>query len=158
MKDEQRSPLKHQHDHAVPTVIHHPEEDLPLLARWLHRAMGNPTRFWSLLIGLVVVVLGLTVLVSGFSMGRAATDDAWTELEQAATPRDRVEVAERFPKTPTALWALLQAATEFYNKGFSYLPDHRDEAGTELALAVKYFEQVAKEAPKDSPQARAAAF
>ena len=32
--DESRSPLpvKHQLDHELPTVIHHPEEDMPLLA------------------------------------------------------------------------------------------------------------------------------
>jgi len=158
MKDEPRSPLKHQHDHAVPTVIHHPEEDLPLLARWLHRAMANPTRFLSLLVGLVVVVLALTVLVSGFSMGKAASDEAWTELDDANTADQRVQVAERFPNTPAERWALLQAASEFYNKGFNDLPVNRDAAGPELTKALKYFEKVAKDAPKDSPQARAGAF
>src|SRR3954471_13493746 len=106
MKDEPRSPLKHQHEHAVPTVIHHPEEDLPLLARWLHQAMENQTRFWSLLIGLVAVVIGLTVLVSGLSMGRTGADDAWTELEQAKTAAERVDIAKRFPNTPAERWAL----------------------------------------------------
>jgi len=158
MKDEPRSPLKHQHDHAVPTVIHHPEEDLPLLARWLHRAMANPTRFWSLLVGLVVVVLALTVLVSGFSMGKAASDEAWTELDDATTADQRVQVAQRFPNTPAERWALLQAASEFYNKGFNDLPANRDAAGPELTKALQYFEEVAKKAPKDSPQARAGAF
>jgi hypothetical protein len=158
MKDELRSPLKHEHEHAVPTVIHHPEEDLPLLARWLQRAMVNQTRFWSLLIGLVVVVVGLTLLSRGLSNGRAASDEAWTELDAAKTAADRVEIANKYPNTSAERWALLQAAIEYYNTGFADLPANRDAALPQLKLALKYFEQVAKESPKDAPQARAAAF
>lgn len=158
MRDEPRSPTKHQLDHAVPTVIHHPEEDLPILARWLHRAMENQTRFWSLLVGLVVVVIGLTILVSGLSMGRAATNEAWTELEQAKTAAERVDIAQRFPNTPVERWALLQAATEFYSKGFADLPANREAASPELKKALEYFERVARSADKDSPEARAAAL
>ena len=33
MKDEPRSPSRHLLDHAIPTVIHHEEENLPILAR-----------------------------------------------------------------------------------------------------------------------------
>lgn len=158
MKDEPRLPLKHEHEHAVPTVIHHPEEDLPLLAKWLHRAMLNQTRFWSLLIGLVVVVVGLTVLNKGLSSGRKASDQAWTELDEAKTAEARVEVANKYPNTSAERWALLQAAGEYYNTGFADLPNNRDAALPQLKLALKYFEQVAKETPKDAPQARAAAF
>lgn len=158
MKDEPRSPLKHEHEHEVPTVIHHPEEDLPALARWLKHAMENPTRFWSLLIGLVVVVVGLSVLSTGLSSGRAASNEAWTELDAAKTAAERVEIANKYPKTAAERWALIQAATEYYNTGFADLPANRDAALPQLKLALKYFEQVAKEAPKDTPQARAAAF
>jgi len=158
MKDEHRSPTKHQLDHAIPTVIHHPEEDLNLLARWLHRAMEDRTRFWSLLVGLVVVVIGLTVLASGLSLGRATSDEAWTELELAKTADERVKVAEKYPNTPAERWALLQAANDFYNKGFADLPENREAAAPALTKALDYFERAARESPKDSPQARVAAF
>ena len=84
MKDEPRA-TKHQLNHAIPTVIHHPEEDMGVLARWVHQAMEDQTRFWTLIVGVVVVVVGLTVLASGLSLGRAASDEAWTELELAKT-------------------------------------------------------------------------
>ncbi|SIN76523.1 hypothetical protein SAMN05444166_0716 [Singulisphaera sp. GP187] len=158
MKDEPRTPLKHEHEHAVPTVIHHPEEDLPLLARWLKHAMENPLRFWSLIIGLVVVVVGLSLLSTGLGSGRTASNVAWTELEVAKTAGERVEIANKYPNTAAERWALLQAATEYYNTGFADLPANRDVALAQLKLALKYFEQVAKESPKDAPQARAAAF
>lgn len=158
MKDEPRSPLKHEHVHAVPTVIHHPEEDLPLLARWLHGAMQNQTRFWSLLIGFVAVALLLTILGSSLTGGRATSDVAWTELDSAKTAEERLEIAKKYPKSAAEPWALLQAANEYYNTGFADLPTNRDAALPQLKKALQYFEQVAKESPKDAPQARAAAF
>ena len=111
MKDETRTPLRHQLDHAVPTVIHHPEEDMPLLARWVHRAMENQVRFWSLIAGIVVVVVGLAALSSGLSMGRSTSDKAWIQLETAKTPSERIAIAREYPKTQAEQWALLQAAT-----------------------------------------------
>lgn len=157
MKDEPRA-TKHQLNHAIPTVIHHPEEDMGVLARWVHQAMEDQTRFWTLIVGVVVVVVGLTVLASGLSLGRAASDEAWTELELAKTAKERVEVAKKYPNTPAERWALLQAATEYYNKGFADLPSNREVALPDLKQALNYFEQVAQEADKDTPQARAAAF
>src|SRR5262245_16837980 len=95
MKEHPRAAAKHQLDHVVPTVIHHPEDDMPVFERWVHRAMKNQTRFWGLLIGVVVVVIGLTALVSGLSLGRATADQAWTELELAKTAAERVDVAKK---------------------------------------------------------------
>jgi hypothetical protein len=145
-------------DHAIPTVIHNPEEDMPLLARWLRRAMANQVRFWSLIAGLVVVVTGLAIVSSGLSMGRSESDAAWSHLETAKTPSERVEIAREYPKTPAEQWALLQAATEFYNQGFTDLPANRDAALPALRKALDLFDEVAREAPRDSPQARAAAL
>lgn len=158
MKDEPRSPTRHQLDHAVPTVIHHPEEDLPQLARWLHRAMENRTRFWGLIVGLVVVVIGLTVLTTGFSLGRSTSDEAWMKLETAKTAAERVEIAKEFPKTQAGSWALLQAATEYYNQGFSDLPSNRDAAMPALKQALDLFERVESESAPASFQARVAAL
>jgi hypothetical protein len=158
MRDEPRTPSRHQLDHAVPTVIHHPEENMPLLARWVHRAMENQVRFWSLIVGLVVVVTGLVVLSNGLSLGRSTSDAAWLRLEKAKTPSERVEIAREYPKTQAEQWALLQAATEFYNQGFTDLPANRDAALPALKKALDLFDEVAREAPQDSPQARAAAL
>jgi hypothetical protein len=158
MKDEPRSPTRHKLEHAVPTVIHHPEEDLPLLVRWLERAMENRTRFWGLLASLAVVVIGLAVLVNGLELGRTTSDEAWTKLEQAKTPSERVELAQDYPNTPAERWALLQAATEYYNQGFAELPANRDVALPVLKKALDLFARVARESPPDAPQTRVAAL
>jgi tetratricopeptide (TPR) repeat protein len=156
--DEPRAPLRHELDHAIPTVIHHPEDDMPLLERWLHRAMANPTRFWGLLSASIAVLIGLTVLANAFSTGRAVSDTAWAKLETAKTAAERVEIANEFPNTQAQQWALLQAATEYFNQGFNDLPENRDAALPTLKKALDLFEKVAAEAPADSPQARAAAL
>ncbi|MDR3634491.1 MAG: hypothetical protein P4L84_11860 [Isosphaeraceae bacterium] len=159
MKDEPRSPVtKHQLEHAVPTVIHHPERDMPLLERWLLRAMSNPARFWGLVGGSVVALAILAVLGSGFTLGGIQSDEAWTKVESAKTPGDRVDLAKEFPKTMASYWARLQAATEYYNEGFADLPANRDAAGAKLAKALDLFEAVAEEAPRDNPLSRAAAL
>src|SRR4051794_20966656 len=158
VRDEPRTRARHQLDHAIPTVIHHPEEDMPLLARWVHRAMANQTRFWGLIAALVVVVTSLVVLTSGLSIGRSTSDAAWIRLETAKTPSERVEIAREYPKTQAEQWALLQAATEFYNQGFADLPANRDAALPALKKALDLFDEVAREAAQDSPQARAAAL
>ena len=160
--DESRTPLplpaKHQHDPDMPTVIHQPEDDLPLLARWLERAMANRARFWGLLTAAVLGVIGLSVLGTGLSMGRATSDEAWTRLEAAKTPGERVEIAKEYPKTQAERWALLQAATEYYNQGFNDLPANREAALPTLKKALDLFEKVAAESPVDAPQARVAAL
>lgn len=159
MKDEPRSPVtKHQLEHAVPTVIHHPEDDMPVLARWLHQAMSNPTRFWGFVGAAVLVMAVLAVLSTGLSLGGVQSDTAWTSLEAAKTPGERVEVAKDFPDTQAAHWARLQAATEYYNEGFADLPANRDAAGAKLQKALDLFQDVSEHAAKDSPLARASAL
>lgn len=158
MKDEPRSPSRHLLDHAIPTVIHHEEENLPILARWLKRGMDKGPGFWIPLGALCLVVIGLGVLAGGLSLGRSTSDEAWNRLALAKDSADRVKVAEEFPDAPAARWALLQAATETYNKGFRDLPSNREAAEPLLKKARTQFEQVVKQAPKDSPQARIAAL
>ena len=167
MKNEPRSPsaknppvplAKHQLDHVVPTVIHDPDADLPVLARWVRHAMANQTRFWTLIGGLVAVVVVIAVLANGVSLGRVESDEVWIRLATAKTPGDRVELAKEFAKSPASQFALLQAATEFYNQGFNDLPAQRDAAAPRLTQALDLFEQVEREAPADSPQARVAAL
>lgn len=158
MKDEPRAPIRHQLEHAVPTVIHNPDDDLPILARWVRHAMENQTRFWSWIIGVVAVAVLVAVLSNGWSLGRGNADQAWTQLETADSPAKQVEIAEEFPNAPASRWALLQAAAEYYNRGFADLPNNKDAAGPSLSKAIELYERVEKESPSDSPQARAAAF
>jgi len=138
----------------VPTVIHDPEEGMPVMARWLHRALQHPGPFWGGLIGAVVVVVGLAVFVSGWEGSRSTTDDAWKKLELARTPADQEKVAQDFPDSPATSWARLQAATGYYNKGFDDLPANRDVALPNLKKALDLFERVTREAPVDTPEAR----
>ena len=67
-------------------------------------------------------------------------------------------MADDNPNSPVATWARLEAATEYYNQGFSDLPNNRDTALPNLKKALDQFEIVAKDAPADSPQARAASL
>jgi tetratricopeptide (TPR) repeat protein len=157
-RDEPRPTSRHQLDHAVPTVIHNPEDDLPVLARWLHRAMQDQTRFWGVLAAVVAVVIGLSVLANSWGVDRSETSKAWMELELAKGPPEQEKVAQDFPEDPVTDWARLQAATGFYNQGFDDLPANRDAALPRLKKALDLFEQVAQRVPKDAPEARVAAL
>ncbi len=55
-------------------------------------------------------------------------------------------------------WALLQAATEYHNLALADLPNNKEVALPLFKKALALFDQVAKEAPKDSFQARAAVW
>jgi hypothetical protein len=145
-------------DHVVPTVIHNPEENMPVLARWVRHAMENQTRFWGLIAILFVIVLALALFSSGLSLGPSSSDAAWLRLETAKTPSERMAIAHEYPNTPPEQWALFQAALEFYNQGFAELPANRDAALASLKKALEAFDEVLRDAPQDSPQARAAAF
>jgi hypothetical protein len=158
MKDESRLPTRHQLDHAVPTVIHHPEEEMPVLARWLERAMANRSRFWGVIGGLVAVVIGGAVLVNVLDLSHSASSEAWQKLDQAKTPSERVELAADYPNTEAERWALLQAATEYYNQGFADLPSNRDVALPVLKKAVDLFKRVESESSPGAPQTRVAAL
>lgn len=151
-------PARHQFDHEVPTQIHNPEEDMMVLARWTHRAMQNPTRFWGTIAAIVGGTLGIVLLSNLFWSSSTGRADAWSKLELAKSPGDRIQVADDNPGSPVATWARLQAATEYFNQGFSDLPNNRDTALPSLKKALDQFDLVVKDAPADSPQARAASL
>ena len=102
--------------------------------------------------------LGIVLLSNLFLASSSGRADLWSKLELAKSPADRLQVAEDNPDSPVATWARLEAATEYYNQGFSDLPNNRDAALPNLKKALDQFEIVAKDAPADSPQARAAAL
>ena len=136
------------------------DEDPTILARWLYRGMEQGLVFWVILGGLAVGLLGLGVVVSSLSAAKSVTSQAWIDLVPATTAEDQLKVADANPKTPVADWARLQAAYEEYRAGLDDLitPDKRESAGPRLKRALDLFSQVAREAPKDTPQARGAAF
>lgn len=157
-RTQSQSPRKHVLEHEVPTVIHDPEAEMYALAKWLRHAMEDPVKFWGGVTLLVVVVVGLSVLANGLPSRSDRANEAWSRLESAKTAAERVEIAKDFPNTPAERWALLQAAAEFYDKGFRDLPNHRDAALPSLKKALDLFEKVATDAPQDSLQARVAAL
>ena len=158
MKDEPR-PV-HQLEHAEPTVIHHPEQDMTILARWLHYGMEQGARFWLLLGGVVAVIVAIAALSSGLAASKSAGSEAWVELTQAKTAEERLKIAEAYPATPAADWAKLQVAYEEYDNGLVDLttPGKKESAGPKLKKALELFQQVAKDAPKDSSQALGASL
>jgi hypothetical protein len=151
-------PVRHQLEHAVPTVIHDPEEEMTALGRLTTHAIKEPKRYltWPVTI-IACVFLGVLVWKAATS-GRSTSSEVWSKLETAKTADDRVTLAKENPKSPAATWALLQAATEFFNLALSDLPNNRDVALPTSKKALDLFEKVLQEAPHDSPQARAAAM
>jgi tetratricopeptide (TPR) repeat protein len=150
--------VRHQLDHAVPTVIHNPEEKMTALGRFAHHAMQEPGRYIgqpALIIGVLLVAAVVWKLATG---GAPSTSEAWSKLETAKTPADRVEIAKADPKSPVSTWALLQAATEYFNQALADLPNNRDVALPTSKKALDLFDQVVREAPHDSPQARVASL
>lgn len=151
-------PARHQFEHVTPTVIHDPEEDMMLLARWAHRAMLNPTRFWSVLIGGVAAILALVVFVSLLSSRTGTSGDVWSQLDAAKNADDQVKIAKEHPGSPAASWALLQGASRLYKSGVDDLPNNQDAANQSLKKAIDLFDQAGKGVAKDSPIALAAAL
>ncbi len=158
MKDDPR-PV-HEHEHAEPTVIQHPDEEMTILARWLQHAMEQGARFWLLVGGAAVALLAVAALLGSLAAGQSSTNRAWIDLVPAKSAEEQLRVAEAHPHTPLADWARLQAAFEEYRYGLDDLitPGRRETSGPRLTKALELFRQVAKDAAPDSPQARGAAL
>ncbi len=158
MKDE-HAPV-HQLEHSEPTVIHHPEQDMTVLARWLQHGMEQGPRFWLLLGGVVLVLVAIAALSTGLVAGKASGSEAWLELTQAKTAEDRIKIAEAHPGTPVAGWAKLMSAREEYENGVDDLttPGRKELAGPRLNKALKLFQEVAKDAGNNTSQAVAGLF
>jgi hypothetical protein len=129
-----------------------------LLARWAHRAMLNPARFWGIVGGSVAAILVLVVLFSARSSSSSSAADVWSRLDAVKNADDEVKIAKEHPGTPAASWALLQGASRMYKTGVDDLPNNRDVALQNLKKAIDLFDEAAKSVTKDSPVAQAAAF
>ena len=138
-------PVRHQFDHDVPTVIHHPEEKMTALGRWTHHVLQDPRKLstWAIVIGLgvVVAVVGWNVATGG----RSRTSEVWSKLETAKKAEDRVEIAKENPKSPAATWALLQAANRvFRGRDQATCPITRTWPCPISSKALKLYDQVAR--------------
>jgi tetratricopeptide (TPR) repeat protein len=151
-------PVRHQFDHVVPTVIHHPEEQMTALGRLVHHVLQEPRKFSTWALSLALGVLAVVVIWNLTTGRQIKSSEAWTKLEAAKKAEERLDVAKEFPNSPASTWAQLQAANEYYNLALADLPNNRDVALPLFKKALDLFDRVASEAPKDSFQARAAAL
>jgi hypothetical protein len=149
-------PVRHQFDHAVPTVIHHPEEKMTVLARWAHQVFLDPKKYLTWVLGIAVLVAGIFAIWNWSTSDRSKTSEVWEKLKQAKTPEDRVEIARRHPKSPASIWTLLQVASDNYNLGLADMPNNRDVALEAFKKAQALFDEVIEAAPKNTYPARAA--
>jgi hypothetical protein len=149
-------PVRHQLEHEVPTVIHNPEEKMTALARLTHRVIKNPGKYVSWALGILVVVLSIVIASNWTSSSSTTTTQVWTRLDSATKPEDLTDTAKAYPGTIASEWAFVRAANEYYNTAMADLPTNVEVAVSNLRKALDLFEQVAKEAPKDSYQARTA--
>ncbi len=142
-------PVRHQFDHAVPTVIHHPEEKMTALARWAHRVVMDPKKYltWTL-----ATLAGAFVLYGVWKWTTAdgsPASDVWVQLKEAKTPEDRLEIARKHPESPAAMWTMLQVASEQYNSGLADMPHNRDVALQAFKKAQALYDELVEKAPKD---------
>lgn len=151
-------PGRHQFQHPTPTVIHDPEQDMTLAARWAHRAMKEPAKLWGWLLGGAAVILA-AVIVYNLALGRDdVSSSAWTSLDEAKSADDKLAVAKANPNSPAAPWARLDAAMQLYQSGVADLPSNSDAALQTLKKSADLFEEIARTEPKDSAVAVVAAF
>lgn len=161
MKDEQhpaRSPRAAEH---APVVVHHPEEDETLLARWLRRGMEQGTGFWLPVAGVATLVIVGILVVTTWTSGGSPSSEAWVDLTTANTAEDRLKVADKFPDTPAAAWARLQVAGMRLTEAVEKFGTDRDGAIRLLEQAAEEYDKVAKSKAaqeKDSPLTRAVAL
>ena len=150
-------PVRHQFDHEVPTVIHHPEEKMTALARLTHRVILDPGKYATWALGI---------------RGRRARDRRRIELDLVGPIQDfrsldqarlRRPSPKTWPRPPRNIpvrtlrnGPCCVRRTNITTTAMADLPNNRDVAVSNLKRALDSYEQVAKEAPKDSFQARAA--
>lgn len=167
-KDEPHHITKEQ---AAPVVLH--REDETVLARWLRQVWERgPVAWLGWALGILAAAGGLTFLYTLLNAPRADST-AWVDLivpaaaprgstatgsKEPAQVRPLVAIADQFPNTPAARWALVRAGTELYELGFQDLPNQRETARPLLQQAIEKFDAVLKSAPEDAPEALIAAM
>ena len=127
-------------------------------ARLAHRIIKHPEKYAIWVLGVVTVVLAFVVFTNWTSSSGTKNSEVWAKLYAETKPEDLAETAKRYPGTVASEWVLLHAANEYYALGMADLPNNRDVAVSNINRALGLYEQVEKEAPHDSFQARGAAL
>jgi len=151
-------PMRHQLDHAVPTVIHNPEEKMTALGRWAHHLLQDPKSLGTWAIVVAAVVLAVVAGWNFATRERSTSSELWSKLDTAKTAEDRVEIVKQHPSSDASTWALLQAANLYFDDAIKDMPNNMDVARPTFGKAIALYDRVAREAPTDSFQARAAAL
>ncbi len=118
------------------------------LGRLTHHVLQDPRKYSTWALTVALGVLAVVVVRNFASGGRSQSSEAWAKLESAKKAEQRVDVAKEYPNSPVSTWALLQAATEYYNLALADLPNNRDVALPLFKKALDLFDQVAREAPE----------
>jgi hypothetical protein len=87
-------PVRHQLEHEVPTVIHHPEEKMTALGRLTFHVLEDPRKYSTWALTILLAVLALIVVMNFSSGGRSRSSEAWAKLETAKKAEERVDVAK----------------------------------------------------------------
>ena len=96
-------PVRHQFDHEVPTVIHHPEEKMTALARLTHRVIKNPGKYATWALGILAVGLAIMVASNWTSSSRTKSSELWTSFDTAKKPEDLTEAVKSDSGTAASL-------------------------------------------------------
>jgi tetratricopeptide (TPR) repeat protein len=156
MKDDTQAAPKHLIEHELPPDLHRHQDEDPLLAQWLRKAIDKGPVYW-LVPGLIAAGgIALALAVGSWTSKPSANSSAWTDLMLANTPEEQIKVAGT--PGPAAGWALLQAAEARYQEAFNDLPANRDAALPLLNKAHDLFEQASQKADADPMCKRRAAL
>ena len=141
-------PVRHQLEHEVPTVIHHPEEKMTALARLTHRVILDPGKYATWALGILVVVLAIVVASNWTSSSSNTSTLVWSKLDSATKPEDLTETAKAYPGTIASRWALIRAANEYYITAMGDLPNNRDVAVSNLRKRARPLRAGRKRSPR----------
>src|SRR5277367_1730103 len=104
-------PVRHQFDHEVPTVIHHPEEKMTALARLTRRILLDPRKYATWALGFAAVVAAIVLVANWTSASRTKTSEVWLKLDATKNfkPEDLAAAAREYPGTESSEWVLMLA-------------------------------------------------
>ena len=143
-------PVRHQFDHEVPTVIHHPEEKMTALARLTRRIILEPGKYatwaWELLPSRPRSSWPRTGRRQARRRPPKYGPSSIQRPSPKRSPRPPSDTRARLPRNR----AVLHAANEYYATAMGDLPNNRDVAVSNVKRAAELYDQIAKEAAKDS--------
>jgi hypothetical protein len=156
MKDDTQAAPKHLIEHELPPDLHRHQDEDPLLAQWLRKAIDKGPVYWLVPGAIVAAGIALALAVGNWTSKPSPNSSAWLDLMLANSPEEQIKVAGT--PGPAAGWALLQAAEARYQEAFNDLPANREAALPLLNKAHDLFEQASLKADADPMCKRRAAL